>query len=49
MKRQEWCRVRYDGIFGVAHRPADIRDFLAAVGLENAKDLDFTDLDFVEW
>ncbi|WP_405436564.1 hypothetical protein OG373_06350 [Streptomyces avidinii] len=42
--------VRYDGVaIGVAHRPADIRVFLAAVGLENAEDVDLTDPDFVEW
>ncbi|MFK0016289.1 hypothetical protein [Streptomyces sp. NPDC091027] len=45
-----WRRVRYDGVaIGVAHRPADIRVFLAAAGLENAEDVDLTDPDFVEW
>ncbi|MFJ3880849.1 hypothetical protein ACIPW5_25800 [Streptomyces sp. NPDC090077] len=34
---------------GVAHRPADIRVFLAASGLENVADVDLTDPDFVEW
>ncbi|KPI33416.1 hypothetical protein OV450_6613 [Actinobacteria bacterium OV450] len=34
---QGWRRVRYDGVaIGVAHRPADIRVFLAAAGMENA-------------
>ncbi len=47
---QGWRRVRYDGVaIGVAHRPADIRVFLAAAGLENAEDVDLTDPDFVEW
>ncbi|MGW7136654.1 hypothetical protein [Streptomyces xanthophaeus] len=47
---QGWRRVRYDGVaIGVAHRPADIRAFLAAAGLENAEDVDLTDPDFVEW
>ncbi|MGW4506907.1 hypothetical protein ACWENO_19965 [Streptomyces sp. NPDC004436] len=49
---QGWRRVRYDGVvIGVAHRPADIRVFLAAAGLENADDVDLTDPDpdFVEW
>ncbi|MEU4729599.1 hypothetical protein [Streptomyces sp. NPDC023588] len=43
-----WPRVRYDGV-GVAHRPADIRVFLAAAGLEDAEDVDLTDPGFVEW
>ncbi|WP_329191495.1 MULTISPECIES: hypothetical protein [unclassified Streptomyces] len=30
-------------------RPADIRVFLAAAGLENAEDVDLTDSDCVEW
>ncbi|GLX34247.1 hypothetical protein Sros01_03200 [Streptomyces roseochromogenus] len=34
---------------GVAHRPADVRAFLAAAGMENAEDVDLTDPDFVEW
>lgn len=42
---------------GVAHRPADIRVFLAAAGLKNAEDVALTDPDpdpdldpdFVEW
>ncbi|MET7534238.1 hypothetical protein [Streptomyces goshikiensis] len=47
---QGWRRVRYDGVaIGVAHRPADIRVFLAAAGLEDAEDVDLTDPDFVEW
>ncbi|MFD6917293.1 hypothetical protein [Streptomyces virginiae] len=34
----------------VAPRPADIRIFLAAAGLEDAdEDVDLTDPDFVEW
>ncbi|MFJ3635870.1 hypothetical protein [Streptomyces sp. NPDC090112] len=45
-----WRRVRYDGVaIGVAHRPADIRVFLAAAGLEDAEDVDLTDPGFVEW
>ncbi|AXE27883.1 hypothetical protein C0216_30670 (plasmid) [Streptomyces globosus] len=44
-----WCRVRCDGVaIGVAHRPAGIRVFLAAAGLETAEDVDLTDPDFVE-
>ncbi|MEY2231265.1 MULTISPECIES: hypothetical protein [Streptomyces] len=47
---QGWRRVRYDGVaIGVAHRPSDIRVFLADAGLENAEDVDLTDPDFVEW
>ncbi|MFJ3882381.1 hypothetical protein ACIPW5_33665 [Streptomyces sp. NPDC090077] len=49
---QGWRRVRYDGVaiaIGLAHRPAGIRVFLAAAGLENADDVDLTDPDFVEW
>ncbi|WP_329403018.1 hypothetical protein OG523_01890 [Streptomyces virginiae] len=48
---QGWRRVRYDGVaIGVAHRPADIRVFLAAAaGLANAEEVDLTDPDFVEW
>ncbi|MGW6613280.1 hypothetical protein ACWGA0_07460 [Streptomyces erythrochromogenes] len=43
-------RVRYDGVaIGVAHRPADVRAFLAAAGMENAEDVDLTDPDFAEW
>lgn len=39
-----------DGVAtGVAHRPAGIRFFLAAAGLEDAEDVDLTDPDFVEW
>ncbi|MFD3571539.1 hypothetical protein [Streptomyces sp. NPDC058667] len=46
---QGWCRVRYDGVaIGVAHRPFDIRVFLATAGLESAEDVDLTDPDFVE-
>ncbi|MEU9082758.1 hypothetical protein [Streptomyces sp. NPDC048357] len=42
-------RVRYDGVaIGVAHRPSDVRAFLAAAGMENAEDVDL-DPDFVEW
>lgn len=43
--------MRYDGVaIGVAHRPADIRVFLAAAaGLANAEEVDLTDPDFVEW
>ncbi|MFE9793533.1 hypothetical protein ACFYRL_17545 [Streptomyces goshikiensis] len=45
-----WRRVRYDGVaIGVAHRPSDIRVFLAAAGLEDAEDVDLTDPSFVEW
>ncbi|MEV7442026.1 hypothetical protein AB0O22_12840 [Streptomyces sp. NPDC091204] len=45
-----WRRVRYDGVaIGVAHRPADIRVFLASAGLEDAEDVDLTDPEFVEW
>ncbi|GHE45503.1 hypothetical protein CP980_34230 [Streptomyces vinaceus] len=45
-----WRRVRYDGVaIGVAHRPSDIRVFLADAGLENAEGVDLTDPDFVEW
>lgn len=48
--QQGWRRVRYDGVaIGVAHRPADVRAFLAAAGMENAEDVDITDPDFVEW
>ncbi|MGW6877106.1 hypothetical protein ACWGF3_13320 [Streptomyces xanthophaeus] len=48
--KQGWRRVRYDGVaIGVAHRPSDIRVFLAAAGLENAEDVDLTDSDFVDW
>ncbi|MFD9373518.1 hypothetical protein ACFWA6_38275 [Streptomyces sp. NPDC060020] len=48
--QQGWRRVRYDGVaIGVAHRPADVRAFLAAAGMENAEDVDLTDPDFVEW
>ncbi|MCX4546011.1 hypothetical protein [Streptomyces sp. NBC_01565] len=48
--QQGWRRVRYDGVaIGVAHRPADVRTFLAAAGMENAEDVDLTDPDFVEW
>ncbi|MER6443957.1 hypothetical protein [Streptomyces venezuelae] len=37
-------RVRYDGVaIGVAHRPADVRAFLATAGMENAEDVDLTD------
>ncbi|MFI8265012.1 hypothetical protein [Streptomyces sp. NPDC085665] len=37
---QGWRRMRYDSVaIGVAHRPADIRVFLAAAGLENAEDV----------
>ncbi|MCX5278216.1 STAS domain-containing protein [Streptomyces virginiae] len=47
---QGWRRVRYDGTaIGVAHRPSDIRVFLAEAGLENAEDVDLTDPGFVEW
>ncbi|MFD5891706.1 hypothetical protein ACFWHQ_37895 [Streptomyces sp. NPDC060334] len=35
---QSWRWVRYDGVaIGVAHRPADIRVFLAAAGLEKRR------------
>ncbi|MFK0017061.1 hypothetical protein [Streptomyces sp. NPDC091027] len=45
-----WRRVRYDGVaIGVAHRPADIRVFLAAAGLDSAEDVDLTDPNLVEW
>lgn len=45
-----WRRVRYDGVaIGVAHRPADVRAFLATAGMENAEDVDLTAPDFVEW
>ncbi|MGW7064803.1 hypothetical protein ACWGHM_40810 [Streptomyces sp. NPDC054904] len=45
-----WRRVRYDGTaIGVAHRPSDIRVFLAAAGLQEAEDVDLTDPAFVEW
>ncbi|MDJ0385365.1 hypothetical protein [Streptomyces sp. G-G2] len=33
----------------MAHRPADIRVFLAAAGLENTEDVDLTDPGFVQW
>lgn len=47
---QGWRRLRYDGVaIGVAHRPADIRAFLAAAGLENAEDVHLTDPDLVDW
>ncbi|MBT2471812.1 hypothetical protein J7E97_29095 [Streptomyces sp. ISL-66] len=47
---QGWRQVRYDGTaIGVAHRPADIRGFLAEAGLENAEGADPTDPDLVEW
>lgn len=47
---QGWRRVRYDGVsIGVARRPADIRVFLAAAGLQDAEDVDLTDSRFVEW
>ncbi|MFJ6250679.1 MULTISPECIES: hypothetical protein [unclassified Streptomyces] len=47
---QGWRRVRYDCVaIGVAHRPADIRVFLTAAGLENAEDVDLTDPGFVGW
>ncbi|MGW7312904.1 hypothetical protein [Streptomyces sp. NPDC054854] len=45
-----WRRVRYAGAaIGVAHRPSDIRVFLAAAGLQDAEDVDLTDPAFVEW
>ncbi|MFI8365206.1 hypothetical protein ACIGD1_34270 [Streptomyces sp. NPDC085612] len=41
--------MRCDGVtIKVAHRLADTLVFLAAVGLENADDVDLTDPDFVE-
>ncbi|MFE2273664.1 hypothetical protein ACFXB4_31070 [Streptomyces lavendulae] len=47
---QGWRWVRYEGVaIAVAHRPADIRVFPSAAGLENAADVDLTDPDFVEW
>ncbi|WCD89980.1 hypothetical protein KPP03845_106404 [Streptomyces xanthophaeus] len=47
---QQGCRrVRHDGVaIGVAHRPADVRAFLAAAGMANAGDVDLTDPDFVD-
>ncbi|MFD3700349.1 hypothetical protein ACFWUZ_30200 [Streptomyces sp. NPDC058646] len=43
-------RVRYDGVaIGFGRRPADLRVFLAAAGLEDAEDVDLTDPAFVEW
>ncbi|MEU6214692.1 hypothetical protein ABZ891_32965 [Streptomyces sp. NPDC047023] len=45
-----WRRARYGGVaIGVAHRPSDIRVFLAAAGLENGDGLDLTDPALVEW
>ncbi|MET9593164.1 hypothetical protein ABZY45_19825 [Streptomyces sp. NPDC006516] len=45
-----WRHVRYDGrAIGIAYRPADIRVFLAAAGLDDADSVDLTDPDFVEW
>ncbi|MFD9420539.1 hypothetical protein ACFWC9_38470 [Streptomyces goshikiensis] len=41
---------RYGGVaIGVAYRPADIRDFLAAAGLDSTEDVNLTDPGFVEW
>ncbi|MGW4510290.1 hypothetical protein ACWENO_37210 [Streptomyces sp. NPDC004436] len=46
---QGWRRVRCDGVaIKVAHQLADTLACLAAVGLENADDVDLTDPDFVE-
>ncbi|MFI7360003.1 hypothetical protein ACIBTP_39540 [Streptomyces avidinii] len=43
-------RVSYKGVaICLAHRPSEVRVFLAAAGLENAEDVDLADTDLVEW